>query len=199
LLRQSQSPDQPLNVGVDGAVVDEFGITTYQSLQIVRQLSGVRDRRAIEQDRYDRYPTSEPLANLDAHEVIGVLKPSATRFAVNPLGPPSPDQRQHDVALLDPTFQELDEINADRDAIDVHEYMIAWQHLLESAVNLSCLPPRVIATIADEHLARHGPLHPLAVRSEYPSLALTIAAAQAGTRPLVRHGNSRAPNAGTGT
>jgi hypothetical protein len=41
------------------------------------------------------------------------------------------------------------------DAINVHEYMIAWQHLLESAVNLSCWPPSVIAPIADEHLARH--------------------------------------------
>jgi Biotin-lipoyl like len=163
-------------------VIDEFGIATYQSPKIVRQLFGDRDRCAIEQDRHDRYPTSEPFAHLDAHKVIWALKPSAARLRVNRIGPPSPDQRQHDVALLDPAFQKLDEINADRNAINVHKYMIAWQHLLESAVNLSRLPPSVIATIADEHLTRHGPLHPLAVGSECPSLALTIAAAQAGTR-----------------
>jgi hypothetical protein len=33
--------------------------------------------------------------------------------------------------------------------------MIAWQHLFESAVNLSSLPLRVIAPITDEYLARH--------------------------------------------
>jgi hypothetical protein len=73
LLRQPQSPDQPLDAGLDRPMVNEFCITTYQSVQIVWQLSSVRDCCAIEHDRYNRYPTGEPLAHLDPHEVIGVL------------------------------------------------------------------------------------------------------------------------------
>src|SRR5262245_29008360 len=131
-------------------MLDEFGIATNQAFQIVRQSFGPRYRRAIQEHRHNWNATREPLAKLDAHKIVWILKSASTGLGVNCIKPTHLNQGQHDVALLNPAFQDLDEIGPRRNAIDVHEDMLARKRVRQGSVDFASLPLGVIATVADE-------------------------------------------------
>src|SRR5262249_620006 len=112
-------------------------------------------RRTVEQNRNDGNTPEKCLANLDTHEVIGIVEPPLAGLWIASFDPAWADKGQHDLTLIDPALKSLDEIDARRNRIDVHEQAVARQHFLKSPVDHPSLIFAIVAAIANEHLGGH--------------------------------------------
>jgi len=122
-------------------------------LQAVRQVSGLRHCRAVDQDRNDRNIAFERRLDLDADEVARVVE-AAPVLTVGARNPMLADDSQERVALSDAVGKDINKIEAGRNRVHVEKDVLASQ-----PVRQTIDPPReaagILSPIADEDAGQH--------------------------------------------
>src|SRR5215510_11156677 len=131
--------DQAVNVGIERAIVDRLCLTTCELLQSLWERAARRHLCAIDEHRDDANFSIEGLLDLNANEVVRAVNPPASGLRISYREPSLADQRQQDVASVDPFTQGIDEICSWWDRIDIDEQVFFWQHSAECLVNHSRL------------------------------------------------------------
>lgn len=143
------------------AFVGEFdGIAVCKVLQIVRQLSGFRNRRALHPYRDDWNVTAKGRGNLEAHEVRIIFKPTFSRFIFG-IQPVTADHAQQNVTLGQSLIDHFPEVSSGIDAVDVHENVVAPKLSDEVIGKPAGGFFRVVPAIADEDFSHDQALGPL--------------------------------------
>jgi hypothetical protein len=129
-------------------------VSKCQILEVIRQLASLRYRRAFKKNRDDWDVAPERRRYLDANEVMNVFQASIVLLVacVKPVGA---NNREQHFALGDCLVERLDEIDAQRDSVDVHEQEFAAELLFQSVVHSSRVTRAAVPAVADEHFGGH--------------------------------------------
>ena len=143
---------EPLGVGVETAVRNLDGLPPGELLQAIRQVSGLRHCRAVDQDRNDGNIAFERRLDLDADEVARIVE-AAPVLTVGARNPMLADDGQEHVALADALGKDINKIEAGRDRVHIEKDILASQPVRQTIID----PPRetagILSPIADEDAA----------------------------------------------
>jgi hypothetical protein len=147
-------------------VAVEVGIATHLDAVAIGQrrkrrpqLVRPRHWRALHQHRNDGDVAGEGILDLAAHAVVGIVQPAAP-VRLGDVEPAAPDDDQHGGALAHRGAQDLPEVSAERDRVDIFEDVGTTKAGGELVVQEAAAVGGVVAAIGDEELAHAGGPHP---------------------------------------
>jgi len=111
--------------------------------------------RAVEQNRNHRDVAGQRGAYFDAHEIFLIVEPSPACLWISRIGPTRAHENKQYIALLQPTFQDSNEIYPKWDRINIHEDVFARQSTQKRFIDPLSLVSTVVAAITDENLPGH--------------------------------------------
>ena len=135
---------------------DIKAVAQSQFLEVIRELVGLWNPSALQQDRDHGDAALQRRPNLDAHEVIGVVQAPMTLFVAR-IEPVRTDNRKEHVALRNLLNEHFVEIDAERDGVNVHKQEIAAELPLQVVVYSARVACTVVVTITNEQFGGHSP------------------------------------------
>ena len=142
------------NVRIEAVVRNLDALPAGQLLEPIGQVVGLRHNRAIEQHRNDRYVALERRLNLDADEIVAIIKAVAIVLA-RAREPILANKRDQRVASANPFGQHFNEIATGRDVVDVNEDAFTPEAVLQAIVDAPREPRRILSSIANKNAAPH--------------------------------------------
>jgi hypothetical protein len=139
------------------AGINRDGVAVGEVVQAFRKLLDPRHRAPQDQNRDHRAVFAQRDLDLDAHRVGGVGEPALPGARADPA---RPDDRENDIACIQNVGDELAEVDAGRNVVDVAEYHLPAVMRRQPVED----PPgdhlRIIAAIGDRvprHQSGSGP------------------------------------------
>ena len=126
-----------------------------QLLQTLRQVFGLRQARAVDENWNDANAAAKRGLDLDPNEVMLVV--DASPFVpVNARNPLRANHRDERIANGDAFGQKFDKIDAGRNAVYVKENILATEPSGQPIIDAPRRPARVFPPVAYEDAARHA-------------------------------------------
>src|SRR5262249_8428110 len=122
--------------------------------QFLRQLIRLRHLGAIQQDRDDGNVALKGRPDFDSHKIVRVIQAAVVIF-ITRIQPVGSDHREQHVTLGDLLAERLDQVDPQRDGVDVHEQEVAAELSFQPIVHSASMARAIVAAIADEDLSRH--------------------------------------------
>src|SRR4029077_1678705 len=127
---------------------DIKSVSQRQSFQVIRELIGLRNMGALQEDWNDADAAFQRGPNLDAHEVIGLLQ-APLILLVTCIEPTRTDDRQQRITLRYLFSEHLDEVGTERNRVNIHEQEIAPELPLQSVMHPASVACTVVATVTN--------------------------------------------------
>ncbi len=141
---------------MERSVPDINAVAHRQLFEIRRQLLGLRQFGIVEQHRDHRNVAGQRGGDLDPHKVVFIVEP-ALAVLIEDCGPVRTDHGKQDVAFRDFVAQHFDEIQAERNGVDIHEQKVAAELPLQPVAQAPGMTGTVVTAIADEEFTGHDP------------------------------------------
>jgi len=146
-----QGLDQGLRVRVETIVGNLHRLARGEALEGRRQGLGRRHPRAVDEQGDDPDIAAQRGLDLDAHIVFGI---GQARIGLG-AAPARPDQGQQDLAVANALAQDLGEVRARFDALDIDEYLARGKALRQPVEQPPGEAGRVVAPVTDEDSIGH--------------------------------------------
>jgi hypothetical protein len=131
-------------------MADVEPVSRCQLPEVRGQLVGLWHPRTVQEDRDYRNIALQRGCDLDAHEVMRIIK-AAVSIVVARVEPIWANQSDQCITLRDLLAQNPNEVRAERNSVNVHEQEIAAELLRESVVNAPGVARALVTTIADKN------------------------------------------------
>src|SRR5262249_31123068 len=147
--------DNSLRIRAKPLVRQSHSLVSGQRSDRFWQLVCARHTRFTEQYRDYALLLFEGGLYFDPYEVLRVVQPSAD--CVTRIKPPLADYCEYQIALRDLLFQDPHEVETGRNAVHIHEQLLAAESLPQSVEQATGEPIILAAAVVDEYLAGHAP------------------------------------------
>ncbi len=142
-----QLADETLHVMMEIPSAGHLGrVAMSKRLQSFGQIVGGRHRGAVDQHRPYPHALRERFFNLDSDEILERFN---SRSRPNPSQPILPDHREDDVGVADAVGDILGEIDACRNAVDVHEDSVFAESFGEPVANAARNVTSIVSSVGN--------------------------------------------------
>src|ERR1700688_1840529 len=137
---------------MERGMTDIESIAACKLLEVLGQLLALWKLGAVEQYRDYGNVALQRGRDFNAHEIICVIQ-ATVPLLVTDIKPIGSDDCKQRVTSSDFLAQDLDEVRAQRNGVNIHEQKIAPKLLRHSIMNAPGMTRAVVAAIADKKLA----------------------------------------------
>jgi hypothetical protein len=130
-------------------------ISPRQRLQHVWQVCGVRHGCPVDQRRDHPNVATKGRRNFQPNEVLRIIKPTPSS-SVGDRQPLLANERHQGIARAYRLLNDLHEVQAGLNRVDVHEHVLSPKVLAEPIIEPSSPPATIVAPIADENPGHSG-------------------------------------------
>ena len=142
--------EKMIDVVAPALIVEPERLALDERLQIGREISRLRHRRAMHQHRDDEHVAGKPGGDLGADEILGFVDPPQARRRARAEPLRSNDHQQH-TARSDRSMQDVDKVLAGFDVVDVHEDRALAESCGQRVIEAANVTRAVVAAVADEN------------------------------------------------
>jgi hypothetical protein len=140
--------DQPLNVLPPALVAEVESLPARERLKSLGQVLRAWHLRALHQHGYHPHVAREGRGNLHAHEVVRVVEPPPRLVPARE--PTPPYQREQNLARTDGSFDDMHEVFARLDLVQIHKNLFVAEVRAEAFTQGAGVAAAIFAPVADE-------------------------------------------------